>query len=202
MRVGLYARVSTADQVTTAHQLEQLRRFAADRGWTVVREVADVESGAKARPARDELLKLARRRQLDAILVWKLDRWGRSLADVALTLDELTALGVGFVSLTEAVDLTTPIGRAMAGLLAVFAQFERDQIRSRILAGIANARVRGTRSGRPIGRPATARELAPAVRELARGGASIRAIASQLGIGRASVQRILAHGKSKPTEAA
>jgi DNA invertase Pin-like site-specific DNA recombinase len=82
---------------------------------------------------------------IDVIIVWRLDRWGRSLADLVVTLKELTDLGVGFVSLTEALDLTTPSGRAMAGLLAVFAQFEREIIRERVRAGIAQARAEGQR---------------------------------------------------------
>jgi DNA invertase Pin-like site-specific DNA recombinase len=198
----LYARVSTADQVTTAEQLRQLRRYAADRGWEVVAAVEETRSGAKARPGRDELVKLARRRQVDAVAVWKMDRWGRSLADLVVTLDELATLGVAFVSLTEAIDLTTAPGRALAGMLAVFAQFERDLIRERIHAGIANARARGTRSGKPIGRPATAAARADEVRALARRRLSIRAIGKRLGISRDSVRRILAASSLPPEEAA
>jgi len=89
-------------------------------------------------------MQAARRRELDAILVWRLDRWGRSLADLVLTLKELPDLGVGFVSLTEALDLTTPTGRALAGLLAVFAEFEREILRERVKAGIAHAQRRTT----------------------------------------------------------
>jgi putative DNA-invertase from lambdoid prophage Rac len=88
--------------------------------------VEEVGSGAKTRPRREELLRAARRKEIDIIVVWRLDRWGRSLVDLIATLQELTALKVGFVSLSEALDLTTPSGRAFAGMLAVFAEFERD----------------------------------------------------------------------------
>jgi putative DNA-invertase from lambdoid prophage Rac len=120
------------------------------RGWTVTDTVEDIASGAKGhRPKRQAMLKAAKQRQLDVILVWKLDRWGRSLVDFMTTLHELTALGVGFVSLTEALDLTTPAGRAFAGFLAVFAAFERDLIREWIKAGITDERKRGKAYGRP-----------------------------------------------------
>jgi putative DNA-invertase from lambdoid prophage Rac len=99
-----------------------------------------VGSGAGERPQREELIKAARRRQIDAILVWRLDRWGRSLLDLIGSLQELSTLGVGFVSLCEALDLTTPSGRALAGMLAVFAEFEREILRDRVKAGIAQAR--------------------------------------------------------------
>ena len=124
-RVSLYARVSTHDQQTLPLQLESMRSYAAQRGWTVVTETQDIGSGSVQRPKRELLMKAARRREIDIILVWRLDRWGRSVADLALTLKELNELGVAFVSLTAALDLTTPSGRAMAGLLSVFAEFER-----------------------------------------------------------------------------
>ena len=120
MRVGLYARVSTHDQQTLPLQMQAMQRYVQTRGWKIVMEVEEVGSGVLVRPQREGLLKAARRRELDAILVWRLDRWGRSLPDLLTTLQELTALGVGFISLSEALDLTTPTGRAMAGLLAVF----------------------------------------------------------------------------------
>jgi hypothetical protein len=95
----------------------------------------------------------ARRREIDVVLVWRLDRWGRSVTDLLATLQELEHLGVGFVSLTEALDLTTPAGRAMAGLLAVFAEFEREILRERTRAGLAHARQNGKRLGRPFDVP-------------------------------------------------
>ena len=114
--------------------------------------------GASQRELREKLLEAARRREIDVVLVWRLDRWGRSVTDLLATLQELEHLGVGFVSLTEALDLTTPAGRAMAALLAVFAEFEREILRERVRAGLAHARQNGqtpgpARHGRPPRRP-------------------------------------------------
>ena len=134
------------------------------------------------------MLDAARRREIDVVLVWRLDRWGRSVADLLVaTLQELKDLGVGFVSITEALDLTTPIGRAMAGLPAVFAEFERQILRERVRAGLAHARQNGKR----LGRPPTAARKGSQVRELYRHGISKAEIARRLHIGRTSVRRIL-----------
>jgi putative DNA-invertase from lambdoid prophage Rac len=122
----------------------------------------------------------------------KLDRWGRSVADLVGTLQELQHLGVGFVSLTEALDLTTPTGRAMAGLLAVFAEFEREILRERVRAGLVHARQNGKR----LGRPPSAAHKAPQVRKLYRDGLSKSEIARRIEIGRTSVRRILCSKKS------
>lgn len=105
------------DQQTLPMQNRALREYVARRGWTIVMQVREVGSGAAHRQARERLMEAARRREIDIVLVWKLDRWGRSVTDLLATLQELEHLGVGFVSLTEALDLTTPVGRAMAGLL-------------------------------------------------------------------------------------
>ena len=121
LRVRLYARVSTHDQQTIPMQTRAMREYAARRGWTIALQVKEIGSGASQRERREKLLEAARRREIDVVLVWRLDRWGRSVADLLATLQELEHLGVGFVSLTEALDLTTPAGRAMAGMLAVFA---------------------------------------------------------------------------------
>ncbi|MBL8879947.1 MAG: recombinase family protein [Phycisphaerales bacterium] len=187
IRVALYARVSTYDQQTLPLQLSALREYAARRRWGVATEAREVGSGATKRPQREELLALARRRQIDHILVWRLDRWGRSLADLVTSLTELQSLGVGFVSITEALDFTTPGGRAMAGMLAVFAEFERDILRDRVKAGVAEAR----KHGKPHGRPATARQKHASVSALADQGLSAAQIARDLGIGRTSVRRML-----------
>src|SRR5215467_8967710 len=148
-RAGLYARVSTTDQQTLAIQNRAMREYAARRGWTIAMQVREVNSGAARREAREKLIEGARRREIDVVLVWRLDRWGRSVTDLLATLQELEHLGVGFVSITEALDLTTPAGRAMAGLLAVFAEFEREILRERVRAGLAHARQQGKSLGRP-----------------------------------------------------
>lgn len=114
IKVGIYARVSTHDQQTLPLQLKAMRRYVRKRGWKLVQQVEEVGSGANQRPKRKELMKAARRREVDAIVVWKLDRWGRSLPDLIASLAELRDLGVAFVSLTEALDFMTPAGRARA----------------------------------------------------------------------------------------
>jgi len=170
-------------------QRDAMHAFATQRGWTVIDAVEDIASGATdPPPKRQALLTAARQRKLDVILVWKLDRWGRSLVDLMTTLHELTVLGVGFVSLTEALDLTTPARRAFASFLAVFAEFERDVIRERITAGVTDARKRGRAHGRPR---ATANDTAQ-MRTWVQQGLSQAAIAQLLGLWRTSVRWVLA----------
>jgi len=188
LRAGLYARVSTQDQQTIPMQTHALREYAARRGWTVALQVKEIGSGASERERREHLLEAARRREIDVVLVWRLDRWGRSVTDLLATLQELEHPGVGFVSLTEALDLITPAGRAMAALLAVFAEFEREILRERVRAGLAHARQNGQRLGRPL----TAGLQSDQVRKLHRAGLSKSEIARRLEIGRTSVRRMLA----------
>ncbi len=185
MRVGIYARVSTHDQQTLPMQLGKMKEYIKHRGWTLVAEVEEVGSGAKTRPKREELVRMAKRREIDAILVWKLDRFGRSLADLVMTLNELREIGVVFVSLTESLDFSTPSGRAMAGMLSTFAEFEHDIIRERVKAGIANAREKG----KPHGRPLTAFKKKDEVIKLWDTGKGLNKsqIAKKLKISRASV---------------
>jgi putative DNA-invertase from lambdoid prophage Rac len=187
LRAGLYARVSTADQQTLPMQISAMREYAERRGWTVVTTVQDINGGTKQRPKREELIKLARQRKLDVIIVWRLDRWGRSLSDLTQSLEELRALKVDFVSVTEGLDFTTPIGRAMAGMLGIFAEFERDVLRERVKAGMQHARLKG----KVLGRPTTARDKADEIKELIAAGLSKKEIANRLGVGRASVYRVL-----------
>jgi DNA invertase Pin-like site-specific DNA recombinase len=187
-RAALYSRVSTNDQHTLSMQNRNMREYAPRRGWSIAIEVREVGSGAARREAREKLLDAARRREIDIVVVWRLDRWGRSVTDLLATLQELEHLGVGFVSLTEALDLTTPSGRAMAGLLAVFAEFEREILRERVRAGLADAK----RNGQRLGRPMTAGLQADKVRKLHRAGVSKAEIARRLRIGRTSIRRILA----------
>ena len=192
MRAALYARVSTSDQQTLPMQLEEMTSYATNRGWKIVNQVSDIGSGVSERGKREELLQEARRRNIDVIIVWKLDRWGRSLPDLVISLRELNDLGVGFISLTEALDLTTHTGRAMAGLLSVFAEFERELLSERIKAGIAQAR----KKGKPHGRPKSAALKETKVKKLFEQGLSKSEIARKLEIGRTSVIRILANESS------
>ena len=157
-RAGLYARVSTNDQQTLAMQKRALREYAARRGWTIALQVREVNSGAARREDREKLLEAARRREIDLVLVWRLDRWGRSVTD------------------------------RLAGLLAIFAEFEREILQERTKAGLAHAREDGKR----LGRPATAAIHATEVRKLHCAGLSKSEIARRLEIGRTSVRRILA----------
>lgn len=187
MKLGLYARVSTHEQQTLGLQRDAMAAYAQQRQGTIVLTVEEVGSGVNERRQRDVLMRAARRRDIDAIVVWRLDRWGRSLADLVGTLHELQALGVGFISLHEALDFATPTGRALAGMLAVFAEFEREILRERVKAGIAQARKRGTQHGRPP----TVAHHASTVRQLFAAGQSKSAIARRLGISRASVRRCL-----------
>jgi len=186
-RAGLYARVSTNDQQTLPMQLRALREYVDRRGWAIAMQVREVGSGVTQRQARERLLEAARRREIDVVLVWRLDRWGRSVTDLLATLQEFEHLGVGFVSLTEALDLTTPAGRAMAGLLAIFADFEREILRERTRAGLAETR----RNGKRLGRPETVARHAAEIRKLHRSGISKSEIARRLQIGRTSVRRLL-----------
>ena len=133
LRSGLYARVSTAEQQTLPLQMTVMEDYAGRRGWTIVAQVQDIGSGVKKRPNRKELIKLANRRELDVIIVWRLDRWGRSLSDLTESLEDLRAIGLDFVS----------PGRAMAVMLAIFAQFQRDVLRERVCPGLALAKARG-----------------------------------------------------------
>src|SRR5688500_10209397 len=189
MKLGLYARVSTHEQQTLALQRDAMMAYAQQRQGSIVLTVEEVGSGVRERHQREALMRAARQREIDAIVVWRLDRWGRSLADLVATLQELQTLGVGFISLHEALDFTTPTGRAMAGMLSVFAEFERDILRERVKAGIAQARKRGQRHGRPP----TVAHRAGEVRQLYAEGLSKSAIARQLGMSRTSVQRLGIH---------
>jgi putative DNA-invertase from lambdoid prophage Rac len=187
VRAGLYARVSTQDQQTLPMQNRAMREYATRRGWTITQQVKEVGSGALQRQQREKLLEAARRREIDVVVVWRLDRWGRSMTDLLATLREMEHLGVGFVSLTEALDLTTPAGRAMAALLAVFAEFEREILRERVRAGLAHAR----QNGKSLGRPLTAGLHAGQIRKLHHSGLSKSEISRRLNISRTSVRRIL-----------
>lgn len=178
MRVALYARVSTVDQDPQL-QLDELRELARQRGWSPTEYIDHGVSGARMkRPGLDRLLEDARRGRLDLVVVWKLDRLGRSMIDLVHILASLEGWRVGFLSVRDpGLDTTTALGRLLFQLVAAFAQFERDLIRERTCAGLARARARGVQLGRP-GAVITEAEAEAAV---ARHG-SVRAAARALGV--------------------
>lgn len=150
-RVALYARVSTADKGQNPEvQLTPLREFCKARGWSCVGEFVDNGySGAKdRRPQLDKLMNLAKKRQIDCIVVWKLDRWGRSLKHLVNSLSELQSIGISFVSYSENIDLSTPAGTMMFHVIGAMAEFERSLAQDRIRAGMSLAVARGVRIGR------------------------------------------------------
>jgi DNA invertase Pin-like site-specific DNA recombinase len=150
-RVALYARVSTVNNQDPEMQLAELREYAGRRGWQIVEEFTDqgVSGCKESRPALNRLMSDACRRRFDAILVWKIDRFGRSLKHLVNALAELAALGVAFISLRDNLDLSTPSGRLMFQIIGAMAEFERALIQERVRAGLRNARAKGKRLGRP-----------------------------------------------------
>lgn len=188
MKVALYARVSTKDQQTNPMQLATMQAECERRGWKVAMAIEEKLSGKRNdRPGRKSIIEAAERGRIGAVMVWKLDRWGRSTTDLITTINDLRELGVVFVSLTESLDFSTPLGRAMAGVLAVFAQFEREMIAERVKVGLEQARQKGKR----LGRPATAKAKLEEIRALKEAGHNRAEIARRLKIGYSSVSRAL-----------
>lgn len=189
LRAGLYARVSTSDKgQDPALQLTPLSGYCKQRGWLITGRYVDYCTGKTARrPELDKLLDAARKRQIDCIVVWKLDRFGRSMQHLVNTLVELQELGVSFVSYMESLDFTSASGKLMFNILAAFAQFERDIISDRVRAGILNAKSKGVRVGR--------KPISPGERDrilkLRKEGKSIRKIARTLGLALATVHKTL-----------
>jgi len=192
LRVALYARVSTRDKGQNPElQLSELRQYAQARDWRVVGEFVDVGvSGSKdSRPKLDEMMRLAKARKLDTVAVWKLDRFGRSLRHLVDAMAELEAVGVAFVSLRDAIDMTTPQGKLMFAVVGAMAEFERSLIQERVRAGLAVARSKG----KVLGRPKAKRERdadAGRIRQLRDEGQSYREIAEELGRSTMDVYRI------------
>jgi DNA invertase Pin-like site-specific DNA recombinase len=189
VKVALYARVSTSDKGQDPEmQLRELREHCQRRGWEVLAEYVDIGvSGSKdSRPELNKLMADAKRRKLDAVLVWKLDRFGRSLKHLINSLAEFESLGIAFISLKESLDLATPAGRLMFGIISAMAEFERDLIRERVRAGIANRRAKGFRVGR---KPVL---LDPnKLQALRSQGQTMREIALALGCSRSLVHKTL-----------
>jgi putative DNA-invertase from lambdoid prophage Rac len=179
MRAAIYARVSTQNGQDPGMQTRELNEYCQRRGWTVEGEYVDVGiSGAKdSRPELNRLMADAKRRRFDSILVWKLDRFGRSLRHLVNAIAELESIGVAFVSLTDNLDLSTPSGRLMFQVIAAMGEFERELIRDRVRSGMRNAREKGAMIGRPKLR------LDPAaITRLREAGQSWREIAHTIGV--------------------
>lgn len=190
-RAAVYLRVST-DQQTTDNQLRELNAVAARSGWQIVHVFSDNGvSGAKGRDKRpqfDAMLKGATRRELDVVMAWSVDRLGRSLPHLIELLGELQASGTDLYLHQQAVDTTTPAGRALFGMMGVFAEFERAIIQERVKAGLARAKAQGKKLGRPRIEIATQRKIISARKE----GLGIRKIATTLRVGVGTVKRVLA----------
>jgi DNA invertase Pin-like site-specific DNA recombinase len=151
MRAAIYARVSTNNGQDPHMQIRELKEYCGRRGWDIVGEYVDAGvSGAKEhRPQLDSLLILCRRRRVDAVVVYRYDRFARSLRQLVNALEEFRSLGIEFISLHEGVDTSTPNGRLVFGIFASIAEFERELIRDRVKSGIAAARSKGKTLGRP-----------------------------------------------------
>ena len=193
-RAALYLRVSTGDQ-TVENQRRELMAAAQVRGWQVVGEYADNGvSGSKGRdkrPGLDAMLKDAVKGKFGLVMVWAVDRLGRSLPDLIGTMQELNGAKVDLFIHQQGLDTTTPSGRAMYGMLAVFGEFERAMIVGRVNAGIARIKAGGaTKSGKPMGRPVTKPAVEARIRERLSAGRGILSISSELHVGSGTVQRI------------
>jgi len=188
MRVALYARVSTLNGQHPEMQLAELREYASRRGWQVTGEYVDQGfSGSKdSRPALNRLMADAHSRQFEAILVWKIDRFGRSLKHLVNTLSDLDSYGVAFVSLRDNLDLSTPSGRLMFQVIGAMAEFELSLTKERVKCGLVNARANGKQLGRP--RRVVDRDRILAMKSE---GASLREIADAMGIGYGTVRKRL-----------
>lgn len=187
-RVAIYARVSTSNGQSVDMQLLDLRELAKRRDFELIEEYCDagVSGSRGSRPALDALLKDARRRKFDVVLVWKLDRLGRSLVHLVRLLQDLRALGVELISFSEGLDFTTATGKLLYQVISAFAEFERDCIRARVRAGLRNARAKGKRLGRP-------RVVVDALRiaVLRAQGRSWREITAETGVSKGTAQRAL-----------
>jgi DNA invertase Pin-like site-specific DNA recombinase len=189
--------VSTKDQ-SCELQIRDLRAYCTARGFQLVREYVDVgQSGTKdSRPELNQLMDSARKRQFDAIVVWRFDRFARSTKHLLLALEEFRSLGIQFISYQENIDTSSALGQAMFTIVSAVAQLERDIIRERVNAGISNARANGTRFGRP-----TVKVSCDQISQLRAQGHSLQQIAADLGIGygtvRSRLQNALAESRAK-----
>jgi DNA invertase Pin-like site-specific DNA recombinase len=192
MRIGIYARVSTKDQ-SCELQLRDLRAYCAARGFNLIGEYVDVgQSGAKdSRPELDKLMGDARKRQFDAVVVWRFDRFARSTKHLLAALEEFRSLGIQFISYQENMDTTSALGQALFVIVAAVAELERNLIRERVNAGLRNARANGRRLGRP-----TCAVDRDRILQLKTEGQSLRQIAETLGVGYGTVRSRIAKAVS------
>ena len=208
-RAAIYIRVSTAVKARNGAdsafeknpdvQELPLRQLAEQRGWDVHRLYCDRASGTKDdRPGLKALMQDARRGKFDRVLVWRFDRFARSVEQLVSALVEFRSLGIEFVSHQEALDTSTPMGKAIFTIIGAMAELERNVIRERVLSGLAYARARGTKSGKPIGRPRRIFDREEVLR-LRQAGATIERIAGQLGLGVGTVVRVLQDGNDGDT---
>jgi DNA invertase Pin-like site-specific DNA recombinase len=188
-RAAIYARVSTTGTQNPQMQLEEIREYCKRRGWEVSDEYVDAGiSGSKERrPQLDRLLSDCRKRKVDAVVVYRYDRFARSLRQLVNALEEFRSLGIEFVSLHEGVDTSTANGRLVFGIFATIAEFERELIRERVRSGIASARANGKKIGRP-----RVEVDAVQVAAMRAAGDSWNTIRLTLGIGKGTAQRALA----------
>src|SRR5690242_5071002 len=192
MKTAIYARVSTADQ-HNAIQIRELTEYVQRRGWELAAVYQDTMSGAKAnRPGLDKLMADARQRRFDAVLVWKLDRFGRSLVHCVSGIQDLASMGIRFIATSQGLDTdeSNPASNLLMHILAAVAQFERELIHERVSAGMKAARKHGTKTGNPIGRPRRIFDREEVVRPR-RTGLSIERIANQMRIGVGTVVRVM-----------
>jgi len=187
-RVAIYARCSTLNGQNPEMQLGELRAFCQSRGWPVAGEYVDagVSGSRERRPQLDRLLADCRRRRVDVVLVYRYDRFARSLRQLVNALEDFRSLGIDFISLHEGVDTSTANGRLVFGIFASIAEFERELIRDRVKSGLAAARARGKRLGRPRVVVDAARIAALRIQ-----GRSWREICAETGISKGTAQRAL-----------
>lgn len=198
MRVAIYARVSKALDQNPENQLIELRRWASAAGHVVAGEFVDEVSSKDTRPQKERVLRMLRLGEVEGVAFWSLDRWGRTMSELVLELEEFAAAGKSMFSMKEGIDLSTSAGRLMANMLAAMANFERDRIRERTLLGLARVRAQGKKLGRP---PKSGVKFSdPHIEDVARlvvDGLSIRQIAEELGTSKHRVERVLVSWRNR-----
>lgn len=197
MKAGIYTRVSTESQ-SVDMQLSDLRSFAKQRGFDIYKEYSDIGvSGSKdSRPQLDMLMDDARKKKINIVLVWKFDRFARSTRHLINALHEFNYLNVNFISYTENIDTSSPVGKALFTMISAMAEFERDLIRERVKSGLDKAKKKGIRLGRPS---LMTKELKDTVRTLNNAGHSIRAIAKEIKVSPSLVHKTLSDFERKNT---